>query len=53
MKNKEKAQFYQKIWCQNCESTEDLQINKFNERVICTHCLNMESTEITESEEEE
>lgn len=53
IKRTENPAFFEKIWCRECQSTEDLMAHKFSDIVMCCHCVNDLLTEAANEDESE
>ena len=48
VKTEIKPGFFDVLKCLECESPEELQRNRYNDDIVCTHCLNRISNEIND-----
>lgn len=53
IKKIENPAFFEKIWCRECQSTEDLMAHKFSDIVMCCSCVNDLLTKAGEEDEKE
>lgn len=52
IKKIENPAFFEKIWCRECEATEDLMVHKFSDVVMCCSCVNDLMTKAAEEDED-